>query len=140
MDKYFSIIGLVISISSFIAMLLSEDTKKKIVLAVFATVALTAISVVTYVEADRHIRHIKRVTADISDVLDSKIMSFDQLYSELYFTSQTDLNEALGDMIAERTIWFRYLELCDEKGEKYFVKGFYCPKHRKDNQDMPSNK
>lgn len=140
MDKYFSIIGLAISVSSFIAMLLSENTKKKIVLAVVATVALTAISVVTYVDADRHTRTIRRVTADITDVLDSKSMSFDQLYSELYFTSQADLNEALGDMIAERTIWFKNLELHDEKGEKYFVKGFYCRKNKKDTEGVPTSK
>jgi len=130
MEKYFAIISLIISISSFATMLISENKKKKIILALAASFALTIISVVTYVDADRHACNIKRVTGDIIYILDSKNMTFDQLYSELYFTSQSDLNEALGNLIAERTIWFRYLEVYDEKGQKYFVKGFYCRAHR----------
>jgi uncharacterized membrane protein len=126
MEKYFSIISLIISISSFLTMLLAKDTKKKVVLAVAASVALTIISVVTYVDADRHARHIKRVMADITEVLESRSMTFDQLYSELFFTSHYDLNEALGNMTRERTVWFRNLEVHDKKGERYFVKGFYC--------------
>jgi hypothetical protein len=125
-DKYFSLIGLVISISGFVTMLLSNDTKRKVLLAVAATVALTALSVMTYVDADRHTRQIKRVTADITDLLNSRSMTFDQLYSELYFTSQADLNEALGHLIAERSVWFKNLELRDPGGGTYFVKGFYC--------------
>lgn len=125
MEKYLAAISLAISVGSFFAVLIAKGEKKKVLVAIVALVALIVISTLTYIDVQRHDHHIKYVSGEIIEILGTNSKTFDQLYEELYFTSVSDLNEALGILITNGNVGHKILEVDDNRGEKYRVKCFY---------------
>ncbi|HHT9114639.1 MAG TPA: hypothetical protein ACFYD0_15130 [Candidatus Wunengus sp. YC65] len=125
MEKYLSILSLAVSIGSFIAVLFAKGEKKKFLVTIVALVFFIVSSTLSYIDAQRHENHIKYVATEITEILGKNSKTFDQLYEEAYFTSVSDLNEALGSLIRNGDVGHKILEVGDDRGEKYRVRGFY---------------
>lgn len=87
--------------------------------------ALIAISVILFIRNGQHEKQVEIVSNEIVDKIGTTSKTFDQLFEELYYPDFTVLSEALDNLIKNGKVGHKILEVHNDTGELFRVRGFY---------------
>jgi uncharacterized membrane protein (UPF0182 family) len=124
LDTFLGIMSVAISIGGFITIFLKQERKREVALVVVLTV-LVAISVILFIRDGQHEKQVEIVSNEIVDKIGTTSKTFDQLFEELYYPDFTVLSEALDNLIKNGKVEHKILEVRNDIGELYRVRGFY---------------
>lgn len=123
-DTILAILSLAVSIVGLFPTFRLQDVRKKIVIVVVLVIIITS-SALTFIRTVQYGKQIELVSNEIVEKIGPTSKTFDQLFEELYYPDFSILSEALDNLINEGKVGHRILEVHNDIGESFRVRGFY---------------
>lgn len=113
-----------ISFGGLVGILIVRDKTKEISIVVVIA-ALVILSSIALCQDYQHRQRVATVSKAIMEELGQEVKAFDQLYETLYYVEFTIVNEALNELVNTGKVGHKVLELRDDLGARFRVRGYY---------------
>jgi predicted MFS family arabinose efflux permease len=124
LDTILAILGFAGAIGGLYPTLRLDNDRKKIIIVAVLVVFFTT-SIVAFVKAEQHQDRVAFVSQQIQEKIGTGIMTFDQLYQQIFFPDLADLSEAMDNLIKKNIVGQKILQMRDDQGAFYSVRVYY---------------
>ena len=118
-------ISFALSLAGLLVRFIFPDSRKLTVLGILLTCLVVMTGAALY-QAVNHERRVELVADQIVTALGSETKTFDELHEELYKSDLSTTTEALDSLVMAKKVGQRILEVRDNFGTGFRVRGYYA--------------